>query len=215
VTEQEQPSEGFRISDRRLIDPVTHQPRQQTEAPAAAAAGPAAPGPDVPGAAPGAQPTAPEGSLPAPDQAAEQVALAEANARAEEALADVKRIAAEYANYRRRVDRDRELQRDLAIGSVIADLLPILDDIGRARSHDELSGGFRSVSEALEAVAAKHGLEPYGSADEPFDPNVHQAMTTHHSDEVEVPTVATVYQVGYRLRGRVLRPAMVAVADNG
>ena len=198
MTEQE--SEGFRISDKRLIDPVTHQARQQAE-PA-----PAGPAP---------QPADPEPTLPAPEQADEQRALVEANERADEALADVKRIAAEYANYRRRVDRDRELQRDLAIGTVLADLLPVLDDIGRARSHEELTGGFKSVGEAVEAVAAKHGLEAYGAADEPFDPNVHQAMTTHHSDEVDQPMVATVYQVGYRLRGRVLRPAMVAVADNG
>lgn len=197
MSEQEfEPTEGVRITDKRRVDPVTFEARQPAT-PAAAA--PAEDGPELPEAT----------------QAEEQQALAEANARAEEALADVKRIAAEYANYRRRVDRDRELQRDAAVGAVIAELLPILDDIERARSHDELAGGFKSVGEAVEAVAAKYGLERFGEPGVPFDPTEHEAMTSEHSDEVAEPTVTAVYQIGYRLRGRLLRPALVAVADNG
>jgi molecular chaperone GrpE len=193
-SEQEQePIEGVRINDRRRIDPVTFQARH----------------PEDPGAA---TPAAEEVAQPA---TADQEALAQANARADEALADVKRIAAEYANYRRRVDRDRDVQRDAAIGAVIAELLPILDDVERARSHDELTGGFKSVGEALEAAAAKFGLERFGEAGVPFDPAEQEAMTSEHSDEVSEPTVTAVYQVGYRLRGRLLRPALVAVADNG
>lgn len=205
MSEQEfEPSEGVRITDKRRVDPVTFEARQPAPPAAAAPAAPEADAPDADG---------PE--LPAATQAAEQQALAEANARAEEALADVKRIAAEYANYRRRVDRDRDLQRDAAVGTVIAELLPVLDDIERARSHDELSGGFKSVGEAVEAVAAKFGLERFGEPGVPFDPTEHEAMTSEHSDEVAEPTVTAVYQVGYRLRGRMLRPALVAVADNG
>ena len=194
---EREPGEGVRINDKRLIDPVTLQARV-----------PAAPSP-VP------EPGSGEPTLPPATREDEQAALAEANARAEEALADVKRIAAEYANYRRRVDRDRQVQRDQAVGSVIADLLPVLDDIRRARSHEELTGGFKSVGEAVEAVAAKHGLEVYGEPGEAFDPNIHEAMTHEVSAEVTEPTVLAVYQVGYRLGGRVLRAALVAVADNG
>lgn len=195
--EEQERSEGVRISDKRRIDPDTFQPRQS--ATPAAAAGPAAE----------------EDALPPPTQAAEQVALAEATARAEEALADAKRVAAEYANYRRRVDRDREVQRDAAIGSVLGELLPILDDIARAQEHGELAGGFKSVADALQSVAEKFGLEPFGSAGEPFDPAQHEAMTSRSSEEVSEPTVEVVYQIGYRLRGRLLRPARVGVVDNG
>jgi molecular chaperone GrpE len=194
--EEQERSEGVRISDKRRIDPETFQARQS--ATPAAAAGPA----DE------------EEALPPPTQAAEQMALAEATARAEEALADAKRVAAEYANYRKRVDRDREAQRELAVGQVVTDLLPILDDVARARDHGELDGGFRAVGDALHALAVKYGLETFGEAGEPFDPTVHEAMTSEPSDEVTEPTVGTVYQVGYRLGGRVLRPALVGVKDN-
>lgn len=198
MSEQEsEPSEGVRISDRRRIDPVTLQARHPE---------PAGEAPPAPGDPVAADPVAPQ---------PESDPVAEANAKAEEALADVKRIAAEYANYRRRVDRDRDLQRDVAIGTVITDLLPILDDVQRAREHGELAGGFKSVGESVEAVAAKFGVERFGEAGTPFDPAEHEAMTSEHSDEVEEPTVTAVYQVGYRLRGRLLRPARVAVADNG
>jgi molecular chaperone GrpE len=184
--------EGVRVTDKRRVD-LTGKTRVPDQPPVAVVAEP---------------------SLGQAGQPGESDEVAQANARAAEAVADAKRIAAEYANYRRRVDRDRELQRDVAIGSVIVDLLPILDDVGRARAHGELTGGFRSVGEAVEAMAAKSGLESFGEVGEPFDPNVHHAMTSEHSDEVEGPTVTAVYQVGYRLRGRVLRPASVAVADS-
>ena len=200
----EEPFDGdaedrVRINDRRVIDPETLQARQ----PARPAAAPA-------GGTPAQAEAVPEGAV--PDAAAVE-AVEAANQRAEEATADAKRIAAEYANYRRRVDRDRDLQREAAIGAVIAELLPVLDDIGRARSHDELSGGFKSVGEAVEAVAQKYGLEAFGEEGEAFDPAVHEAMTSEPSDEVSEPTVAVVYQVGYRLGGRLLRPARVGVAD--
>jgi molecular chaperone GrpE len=201
--EEQERSEGVRISDRRRIDPVTFQARQ-SETPAAA-----------PGPGPNAGAEAEEEALPPPTQEAEQLALAEANARAEEALADAKRVAAEYANYRRRVDRDRDVQRDVAVGSVLAELLPILDDIARAQEHGELTGGFKSVADALQSTAEKFGVEPFGTAGEPFDPAQHEAMTSQSSDEVSEPTVDVVYQIGYRLRGRLLRPARVGVVDNG
>jgi molecular chaperone GrpE len=126
---------------------------------------------------------------------------------------DVQRVHAEYANYRKRVDRDRELVRDQATGAVLSELLTVLDDIERARDHDELVGGFKSVGEALEGVVGKLGLEKYGRPGEPFDPTVHEALTHTLSDDVTEATCVQVYQPGYRFAGRVLRPARVAVAE--
>ena len=125
---------------------------------------------------------------------------------------DLQRVQAEYANYRRRVDRDRELVKENAIGSVIAALLPITDDIDRAREHGELEGAFRSVGEALEAALARLGLEKFGEANELFDPNLHEALSTESRADISEPTVTALYQPGYRYAGRVLRPARVAVA---
>lgn len=197
MTEEQEREEGVRVNDRRLIDPETYEVRQSED----------------PAAAPGArvQPVA-EGDLPGVEEVLADE-LAAVRAQAAEATADAKRIAAEYANYRKRVDRDREVQRQLTIGAVLTELLPVLDDIERARSHGELEGGFKSVGEAVEAVAVKLGLQSYGQAGEPFDPTVHEAMTSSPDPEVTEPTVAAVYQAGYRLGDRVLRPARVAVAD--
>ncbi|WP_046470467.1 nucleotide exchange factor GrpE [Allosalinactinospora lopnorensis] len=128
---------------------------------------------------------------------------------------DLKRLQAEYANYRKRVDRDRATVRDQALAQVVGELLPILDDIGRAREHDELNGGFKSVGESLEALVTKLGLKKYGEAGDEFDPNVHEALTMVPSADVTVPTVIEVFQPGYLIGERVLRPARVVVAGPG
>jgi molecular chaperone GrpE len=192
MTEQE--SSGPVIRDKRRIDPETGQVR---EAAATAAA------------------SAPDEAL-AEEQAAAAVVegdLAALEAQLAERTADVQRVHAEYANYRKRVDRDRELVRDQAAAAVLAELLTVLDDIDRAREHDELNGGFKSVAEALEAITGKLGLERYGTAGEPFDPTVHEALTHSEDDGVTETTCVAVFQPGYRFAGRVLRPARVAVAD--
>jgi molecular chaperone GrpE len=154
-------------------------------------------------------------ALAAEEAAAElvEVDLAALEAELSERTADVQRVHAEYANYRKRVDRDRELVRDQAAAAVLAELLTILDDIDRAREHDELSGGFKSVAEALEATVEKLGLERYGTAGEPFDPTVHEALIHSEDDSVTETTCVAVLQPGYLYAGRVLRPARVAVAD--
>jgi molecular chaperone GrpE len=139
--------------------------------------------------------------------------LADVDAKVGELTADLQRVHAEYANYRKRVERDRESNRDLAIGSSLAELLPVLDDIGRARDHGDLDGAFKSVAEALEATVARQGLERFGAAGDEFDPTVHEAITHAHSPEVSVTTCISVFQPGYRFKGRILRPAIVAVAD--
>lgn len=132
-----------------------------------------------------------------------------------ELTADLQRLSAEYANYRKRVERDRTLARDNAIGDVLAALLPVLDDFGRAREHDELTGAFKSVSDAVDGVVSKFGLETFGAVGEDFDPALHEAMTHQTTeDSGETVTVVTaVYQSGFRHAGRVLRPARVAVED--
>jgi molecular chaperone GrpE len=132
-----------------------------------------------------------------------------------ERTADVQRLQAEYVNYRRRVERDRELAREQAIGGVMSDLLTVLDDIDRADEHGELVGGFRSVADGLLAVLGKLGLERYGAPGELFDPNVHEALTHEYSAAVEQTTCVRVFQPGYRFAERVLRPARVAVAEPG
>ncbi|GAB3439806.1 hypothetical protein GCM10027570_04540 [Streptomonospora sediminis] len=149
------------------------------------------------------------------DDTAEGGELLKAREQLVELTNDLKRLQAEYANYRKRVDRDRVAVREQATAQVVGDLLPILDDIGRAREHDELNGGFRSVGEALEALVTKLGLKRYGEQGDEFDPNVHEALTMVPSTDVEVPTVIEVFQPGYTIGERVLRPARVVVAGPG
>ncbi len=140
---------------------------------------------------------------------------ADATARLAERTADLQRLQAEYANYRKRVERDRIAVREQALSSVLSELLPVLDDIGRAREHDELTGGFKSVAESLESSATKLGLTTYGEDGDPFDPNVHEALMHSYSDEVSEPTCVRILQSGYKVGSRILRPARVAVAEPG
>src|SRR5206468_8979343 len=93
-----------------------------------------------------------------------------------ERTADLQRVTAEYANYRKRVERDRAAVREQALANVLYGLVPVLDDIGRAREHGELAGGFKSVADSLETTVTKLGLERFGENGEPFDPKVHEAL---------------------------------------
>jgi molecular chaperone GrpE len=132
-----------------------------------------------------------------------------------ERTADLQRVQAEYANYRKRVERDRVAVREQALASVVNELLPVLDDIGRAREHEELTGGFKAVADALESAAAKLGLTTFGEAGDPFDPNVHEALMHSYSADVTEPTCVQILQPGYKVGERILRPARVAVAEPG
>jgi molecular chaperone GrpE len=138
-----------------------------------------------------------------------------AQAELGERTADLQRLQAEYVNYRRRVERDRVAVAELSLGKVLAELLPVLDDIGRARDHGELEGGFRRVAESLESSVAKLGLEQFGVKGEPFDPNVHEALIHTVVPDAEDDTCVEILQPGYRLGDRILRPARVAVAQRG
>ena len=187
------------VRDKRRIDPVTGELRT-----------PQVDVTDIPveGTVPaGTVPPAGEDSFVASDLSAGHAA------ELAERTADLQRLQAEYANYRRRVDRDRIATQELALAGVLSNLLPILDDVGRAREHGELEGGFKSVAEALEAITAKLGLVQFAVPGDPFDPQLHEALTHGFSAEVSVPTAAQVYQPGYKLGERVLRPARVGVVD--
>lgn len=132
-----------------------------------------------------------------------------------ERTADLQRLQAEYVNYRKRVERDRIAVREIALQNVLAEFLPVLDDIGRAREHDELHGGFRRVAESLEGAVAKLGLEQFGAKGDPFDPTIHEALMHTVSDEVPEDSCVEILQPGYRLGERVIRPARVTVAEPG
>jgi molecular chaperone GrpE len=131
----------------------------------------------------------------------------------DERTKDLQRLSAEYANYRKRVDRDRGVVAEQATGSVLAALLPVLDDLDRAREHGDLVGPFSSVAEQLNVAMAKFGLTAFGEKGEPFDPTRHEAVAHQTSADVTEPTCVDVLRRGYLLGERLLRPAMVAVAD--
>jgi molecular chaperone GrpE len=130
---------------------------------------------------------------------------------------DLQRLQAEYVNYKKRVDRDREMHRDLAVCSVIEALLPVLDDIHLARQHGDLEGGpFAAIADKLDATLTKIGVERYGQPGDPFDPTVHEALMHIEAELAEGTAGTTVVQVlqpGYRMGPRIIRVARVAVAD--
>jgi molecular chaperone GrpE len=183
------------VRDRRRIDPVTGEVR-----------GPAGDEPTGPAAAP-----EPEDDL----VHEEDPRLTELSAEVAERTADLQRVSAEYANYRRRVDRDRESVLVGARVQFVSELLTTLDDIDRASTHGDLTGPFKSVADKIVAVAQKQGLEPFGFDGESFDPSLHEAVQ-HETTDAAGPTVTVVSAVlrrGYRIADRILRPAMVTVVD--
>jgi molecular chaperone GrpE len=241
MTAPEETGNGPVIRDNRRIDPVTGQPRRgkhaatspagtsgagrggpagnnasgrhgrgngkdsaggeavidASEEPEAAAAGPA-------GAGKAGAGTASAGDGAAADALRQQLA---------ERTADVQRLQAEYANYRKRVERDRATVREFAVSSVLTELLPALDAIGIARDHGELSGGFKSVADQIQAAVVKLGLVTYGQKGDAFDPKIHEALTHTYSPDVAEDTCVEIFQPGYKVGERILRPARVAVAE--
>jgi molecular chaperone GrpE len=181
--------EGPVIRDKRRIDPKTGQVRESAEP------------------APGSTPNAPP--------AADNDETADLRKQLAERTLDLQRLQAEYSNYRKRVERDRVIVREQALANVLTELLPVLDDIGRAREHDELNGGFKQVAEGLEGTVSKLGLQSFGTPGEPFDPNVHEALMHSYSPDVTEPTAVQILQPGYGIGERILRPARVAVAEPG
>jgi molecular chaperone GrpE len=233
----EETGSGPIIRDNRRIDPVTGQVRGKHAAsqPAGTTGAGRPAGPQTP---PGGQETEGvqetqrdnedeivkqqgpeevlEGILAEGDEAERQqtqTQVAEAEARLAERTADLQRLQAEYANYRKRVDRDRAVVREQATVSTLTGLLPVLDAIDQAREHGELSGGFKSVADSLTSALGKLGLVTYGEKGDPFDPKIHEALTHTYSSDVAEVTCVDILQPGYKVGDRILRPARVAVAE--
>ena len=139
--------------------------------------------------------------------------LALAEQERAERTADLQRLQAEYVNYKRRVERDRELVRENSVYAALSPMLPVLDDIDRAREHGELEGGFKAVADSLERIVAGLGLVKFGKPGDEFDPRMHEALMHAHSPEVTRTTCDAVVQAGYRIGDRVVRPARVTVVD--
>jgi molecular chaperone GrpE len=230
-------AERIVIRDKRRIDPTGKRRHDKDDAgqQPAAAEGTEVPGPQPPGEqqpvdtpAPAAdagteekpaEPAAPaEPAEPAQEPAAPAAGglgaeLESLRAELEERTRDLQRVSAEYANYRKRVDRDRGLAAEQTTGLVISALLPVLDDLDRAREHGDLVGPFGSVAEQLVTALGKFGLTAFGEKGDPFDPTRHDAVAHLTSAEVTEPTCIDVMRRGYQLGDRLLRPALVAVAD--
>ncbi|WP_020669278.1 nucleotide exchange factor GrpE [Amycolatopsis nigrescens] len=194
---QQSPEEPVVVRDRRKIDPETGQLRRQP-APAPADQAPAPAGP-------GLGESIVDDSVSAQSDVERQLA---------ERTADLQRLQAEYANYRKRVERDREAVGQAGKASVVGDLLPLLDDLERAEQHGDLVGAFKAVADKLVAGLQRAGLESFGVEGEPFDPSVHEAVQHNTSPEVAGPTVTVVMRRGYRFGDRVLRAALVGVTDH-
>ncbi len=231
----EETGSGPVVHDHRRIDPVTGQVRGKHAAskPAGTSgAGRPAEAPEVAEVAEPAESSEPTGSRDeqdseetpeSPEEAPEVMVTAQAvkggkqaadfEAQLAERTADLQRLQAEYANYRKRVDRDRAAVREQAVAVTLAGLLPVLDAIDQAREHGELSGGFKSVADSLQAALGRLGLVTYGEKGDPFDPKIHEALTHSYSSDVAEDTCVEILQPGYKVGERILRPARVAVAE--
>lgn len=131
-----------------------------------------------------------------------------------ERTADLQRVQAEYINYKRRTEGDRDKFRKAGAAEVLKPLLTVLDDIARAEQHEELTGGFKAVAEGVRQAVTAQGLEAFGVVGEPFDPSLHEAVVhAGESADVTVQSIDTVFQVGYRVGDQVLRAATVSVVD--
>jgi molecular chaperone GrpE len=182
VTQGDPHDEPVTITDKRRIDPDTGEVREDAAASAPSGSASAAP------AAPGES-----------DEAAELKAT-------------LQRVKAEYDNYRKRSIRQEQAAADRAKAGVVALLLPVLDDLDRARSHGDLdSGPLKSVADKLSAAFESVGLTAFGVEGDPFDPEQHEAV--QHEGDGSNPVLGTVMRQGYRLGDRVLRHAMVGVVD--
>lgn len=127
---------------------------------------------------------------------------------------DLQRLQAEYANYRKRVDRDRQLVAENAAFKALNPVVEVLDAIDRARESGDLEGGFKAIADQLERAVASAGLTRFAEPGEPFDPTRHDALSHLGQDpEVEVTTVKVVAKAGYAMGDRVVRAAQVLVVD--
>lgn len=177
------------VRDRRRIDPATGEARSDAPPPPVA------------------------GRQGAETGAANNPELSSLRTQLAERTNDLQRITAEYANYRKRVERERVTVVEHATAIVLTNLLPVLDDIERARAHGDLEGAFGAVADQLLATLAKSGLQPFGEVGDGFDPARHEAVSHNVSDEVRQATCTQVLRQGYVLGERLLRTALVAVTE--
>jgi molecular chaperone GrpE len=179
---------------------------QETAAPSPEGASPEG---DEPAAA--ESPEAPEASE-TPEAEADELTVT--RMELEERTLDLQRLQAEFLNYKRRVERDRELLRENATYAALTPIIDVLDTIDRAREHEPLEGGFKATAEQLERVVSGLGLVKFGEVGDAFDPTVHEALSHIGTDaEVEVTTCKVVAKAGYKIGDRVVRAAQVLVVD--
>lgn len=180
--EAHEPDEPVVVTDKRRIDPATGEVREGREG----SAGPAPSGPPASGH--------------------------EAEDKAGELIADLQRVQADFANYRKRALRDQQVAADRAKAVVVTQLLGVLDDLERARNHGDLeSGPLKSVADKLAGALEGLGLSAFGDEGDQFDPSLHEAV--QHEGDGSNPVVGTVMRRGYRLGEQVLRHALVGVVD--
>jgi molecular chaperone GrpE len=185
VTRPDEQSEPVTVTDKRRIDPVTGEKR------------------DIPGSQSATGAPAPSG--PAPE-------VADDSDKVAELTADLQRVQADFANYRKRSLRDQQVSAERAKAGIVTQLLPILDDLERARSHGDLeSGPLRSVADKLVTVLEGLGLSGFGAEGDEFDPGLHEAV--QHEGEGTHPIVGTVMRRGYKVGDHVVRHALVGVVD--
>ncbi|MEO7127035.1 MAG: nucleotide exchange factor GrpE [Nakamurella sp.] len=204
--------EHISVKDNRRIDPKTGQVRQgvgDVQDPGVGGGAGGFPQPGAPAANPGDAANA-EQPISA-TVTADSADLEAARAEAAERTADLQRITAEYANYRKRADRDRQAAAVAGKVSVVSEMLAVLDDFDRAEEHGDLTGGFKTVADKLTGILARVGLSHYGADGDEFDPNIHEAVQFATSADVDHPTVTAVLRAGYLFDERVLRPAVVVV----
>ncbi|WP_193044645.1 nucleotide exchange factor GrpE [Mycolicibacterium baixiangningiae] len=191
-----EPQEPVTVTDKRRIDPVTGEVRDPgtASAPGAAQAGTSSP------------------SGPAPDPAPAEPEPAADTDEVAELKGTLQRVKAEYDNYRKRTLRDQQMIADRAKVAVVSQLLGVLDDLDRARSHGDLeSGPLRSVADKLAGSLEQLGLTAFGAEGDPFDPALHEAV--QHEGDGSNPVVGTVMRRGYRVGEQVVRHALVGVVD--
>jgi molecular chaperone GrpE len=176
-------SEPVTVTDKRRIDPETGEVRE------------------------------PASADPAPEEPAAEAAPPAADS---DEVADLKstlqRVKAEYDNYRKRSLRQEQAAADRAKAGVVSQLLPVLDDLDRARSHGDLeSGPLKALADKLSSVLEGLGLTAFGAEGDAFDPALHEAV--QHEGDGSNPVIGTVMRQGYKLGEQVLRHALVGVVD--
>jgi len=195
----------FEFTDKRRIDPETGQPREDAAAPAGAGGPEVVVPDDASSLVDGSVPGAPAADAPVADE------LAAAQALAAERLDDLQRERASFTNYRNRALRDQEAARTRGVEDVLAALLPVLDDVDRARQAGELEGPFAAISDKLDAALGKFDVVRFGEVGEEFDPTVHDALMHEDSADATTTTVKFVIEPGYRIGEKIVRAARVAV----